>query len=118
MHSDVWLVEHWPHAPEVSQAGLIALGHALDALEPRSPLQPAQVPAATLQIGVVPVHSDGSEAEHWPQPPVGSQAGLVALAHALEAPDPLSPLQLAHVPEARSQTGVVPVHSAESTDEH
>jgi hypothetical protein len=118
------VVEHCPHAPDGSQAG-VAPPHSL------SPPQARQVCVVVLQIGVVPPHCafdvHGTQvplvvkqagvaalhwvelvAEHWPQLPQGSQAGVVP-------PHSLSPPQARQVWLARLQIGVLPPHCAFDT---
>jgi hypothetical protein len=115
------IAEHWPHAPLGSQAGVapphwLSLEHAWHVCVPALqtgvvPEQSAlathrtQVPLAALQTGVPPVHCAELPVEHWPQAPLGSQAGVVP-------PHSLSPLQPRHVRKEGSQIGVAPPQSA------
>ena len=57
------------------------------------------------QSGVAPVHCVLLLAEHWPQAPDVSQAGVAP-------PHSLSPEQARQVWKAKSQTGVAPLQSA------
>ena len=84
-----------------SHTGVVPLQSALAT-------QRTHVPVAVLQTGVAPVHWVALPAEHWPQAPLGSQAGLVPL-HSL------SPLHERQVRNAGSQMGVVPPQSALAT---
>jgi hypothetical protein len=65
-------------------------------------LQAAQVFDPISQIGVAPPHAVWFEAEHWTQVCWAVQTGADAVGHARDAPEPWSPLQGAHVPEAMS----------------
>ena len=120
VHLVVFVAEHCPHAPLDWQAGVVP-PHSPSPPQPRqvwlppsqmgvAPLQSAlathrtQVPAATLQTGVAPVHWVALPAEHCPQAPPGWQAG-VAPAHSL------SPEQARQTRRAGSQTGVAPPQS-------
>jgi hypothetical protein len=113
--------EHWPQAPLGWQAGVMP-PHSPSPPQPRHawkagsqtgfvPLQSAlarqdtQLPADTLHSGVAPVQAVALDAEHWPQAPVGWQAGV-------EPPHSLSPAQARQTCAATLQTGVVPPHSA------
>ena len=64
-----------------------------------------QVPLTALQTGVPPVHCAELPAEHWPQAPLASQAGVVP-------PHSPSPPQARQVRNDGSQMGVVPPQSA------
>jgi hypothetical protein len=83
-----------------------------------SPLHPAQVPVGVSQSGVVPPHCAVLLAEHCPHAPETWQAGVEGEGQARVAPEPLSPLQPAHVADAVSQNGVVPEHCVEFVAEH
>jgi hypothetical protein len=112
----VFVAEHWPHAPEGSQAGVAP---------PQSPSPPqarqawvvasqmgllplhwalvthdTQVPLPVLQYGVVPVQSVVLPLEHWPHAPDGSHAGV-------EPPQSLSPPQPRQAWRLPSQIGAV-----------
>jgi hypothetical protein len=65
--------------------------------------QATQLPAVTSHIGVAPLQAVMFVLEHWPQAPVGSQAG-VDPAHSP------SPEQARQACVAVLQTGVVPLH--------
>jgi hypothetical protein len=52
------------HEPSVLQTGLVAEGQVLVAVLPLPPLQPAQVPDATSQVGVAAEHPLVLVAEH------------------------------------------------------
>jgi len=91
--SEALLAEHCPHAPDGWQAGVLPPQSASAAqarqacvvvlqtgvLPPHwaSVTQGTQVPVAVRQIGVAPPHADALVAEHCPQAPLGSQAGVV-----------------------------------------
>lgn len=62
-----------------------------------------QVPEDTSQTGVAPVHAVRLVAEHWPQAPLGWQAGAAALQLRSEP-------QGTQAPVPRSHTGVEPPH--------
>jgi hypothetical protein len=96
-HCEVLVGEHWLQTPFDRQAG-------------SAPLQsvslwqvPRQVPVATLQIEVSPVHWAWLVAEHWLQEPSGWQAGVVP-------PHSASRVQPRQTPMSLSHTGVAPVH--------
>ena len=96
--------------------------------------QATQVPPATSQTGVAPVHFAVFVAEHAPHAPVGSHAGVVpphstSPAHARQVcvaalHTGFVPVQSAfatqatQLPEAALQTGVVPPHLATFVAEH
>ena len=123
-HWDPLLAEHCAQAPLGWQAGATP-PHSPSPVQPRQvcepgsqtgfgPLQsaaarqPTQAPATALQTGVAPVHADTFWAEHWPQAPLGWQAGV----------DPPQSPSLEHVRQvwvARSQAGVDPVQSEFAT---
>jgi hypothetical protein len=113
--------EHWPQAPLGWQAGVMP-PHSPSPPQPRHewkagsqtglvPLQSAsarhdtQLPAGTLQRGVAPAQAVAFDAEHWPQAPLGWQAGVAP-------PHSPSPAQARHTCAATLHTGVVPPHSA------
>jgi hypothetical protein len=114
--------EHWPHAPDGSQAGvepphspsppqprqLCRLASQIGAVEPLQsalPRHETQLPLDTRQMGVVPVHCAWFVLEHWPQAPDDWQAGV-------GLPQSVSPPQARHMWVAVLQTGRVPPHSA------
>ena len=120
------LDEHWPQAPDGSQAG-VDPPHSLSAAQarhawvavlqtgvapPQSPLlvQPTQVPEGTSQDGVAPPHAVTLLAEHWPQAPEGSQAGVAP-------PQSPSRAQARQTCVPPSQMGVIPPHWALLTQE-
>jgi len=96
--------------------------------------QGTQVPVAVRQAGRGPVHREALLAEHWPQAPLGWQAGVApphwpSLEHGTQvcvAPSQMGvvPAQSAfvaqrtQVPLLVSQTGVAPVHRVEFPAEH
>lgn len=83
----------------ILQAGFVGLTQSLFCR------QPTHTPAATLQSGVAPAHCVWLVAEHWPQAPLGWQAGVA----------PLQLASLVHGPQVCVpvlQTGVVPPQSA------
>src|SRR6185312_711576 len=103
---------HWPQAPDGSQAGV-------DPLHSLSPAQARQAWVAVLQTGVAPPHwlsvvqppqAVTLLAEHWPQAPVGSQAGVAP-------PQSLSRAQARQTCVPPSQMGVIPPHWALLTHE-
>ena len=67
--------------------------------------QRTQVPDPTSHTGVAPVHATALPAEHWPQRPLGWQAGVAP-------PHSLSPPHARQVRNAGSQIGVDPPQSA------
>src|SRR5207302_4729652 len=91
---------------------LLGKPHASEAPEPLSPLHAAHNPAGTLHTGVVATHEPWFVAEHWPQAPDGSHAGLLLVGQAWAVPDPKSPLQPVHKPEPTLHNGVFPLQSA------
>jgi hypothetical protein len=112
--------EHWPHAPDGSQAG-VAPPHSPSPPQARHvcvaplqmgvvPLQSAfavqrtHTPAVVSHTGVPPVHFVVLPAEHWPHAPDGSHAGVVP-------PHSPSPPQARQVRNAGSQMGVEPAQS-------
>jgi hypothetical protein len=116
-----FVAEHWPHAPEVWQAG-VAPPHSPSPAQARQvcaatlqtgvtpphsafELQFTQVPLATLQAGIDPVHFVLFVAEQTPHAPDGWQAGVAPL----QSPSPPQPRQ---VWLDGSQIGVVPPQSA------
>jgi hypothetical protein len=122
VQSAVFVVEHWPQAPDPWQAGVAPL-HSLSPAQARQTcalvlqtgvtpphsafeMQFTQVPLPTLHAGIDPVQRVVLVAEQTPQAPDGWQAGV--------APPP----QSASPPQARqvwldvSQTGVLPEQSA------
>ena len=116
-----FVAEHWPQAPLASHAGVapphwLSAVHAWHTCVP--PLQTGVVPphwafdvqgtqvaAGVKQTGAAPEHAVALVAEHWPQAPLDSQAG-VTFGHS-ESP--------AHARQACVvvlQTGVAPPHWA------
>jgi hypothetical protein len=115
------VAEHWPQAPEDSQAG-VEPPHSLSPAQARQTwvavlqtglvpphsallMQLTQVPLGTSQAGVVPVHLVVLVAEQIPQAPEAWQAGVAPL----QSASPAQPRQVWLLP---SQTGVVPEQSA------
>ena len=111
--------EHWPLAPDDSQAG-VAPPHSPSPAQARQvcvvvlhtgvipphcalDVHETQRPAPVLQTGVVPEHCAALVPEHWPQAPHDSQAGV-------EPPHSVSPEQARQVCVAVLQTGVLPPH--------
>jgi hypothetical protein len=111
------------HGPQVcvarSQTGAVPPHCELDT-------QGTHVDVATSQAGRVPVHLTALPAEHWPQAPFASQAG-VATPHSPSAaqarqtwaatlhtgfvpPHSALVMQLTQVPLPTSQAGMLPVH--------
>jgi hypothetical protein len=68
------------------------------------PVQRTHTPLVVLHTGVPPPHAMALPAEHWPQAPDGSQAGVVP-------PHSPSPPQARHVRNAGSQMGLLPAQS-------
>ena len=62
--------EHVPHAPLVSHAGAVVVGHARFAVLPLSPVHAAHAPAVS-HVGVVPPHSERLDGEQTVHAPVG-----------------------------------------------
>jgi hypothetical protein len=122
VQSVVLLAEHWPHAPEGSQAG-VEPPHSPSPPQPRQLCRvesqtgavglpqsalarhETQLPVAVRQMGVVPVQAVLLVAEHWPQAPELWQAGV-------DPPHSPSPAQARQTCVAVLQTGLVPPHSA------
>jgi hypothetical protein len=144
------VAEHWPHAPDVWQAGA-ELGHWLSfahgwqrwavvlqtgVVPPHCALvlQLAHTPSATLQTGVVPEHFVTFVAEQTPHEPFGWQAGVapghwLSLAQAWQTcalvlqtgvvpPHSAFDTHGTQVPPATLQAGVAPVHLIELEAEH
>ena len=120
-HAVAFVAEHWPHAPDGWQAG-VAPPHSLSPPHARQvcvlrlqigvapeqsalAMQRTQVPEPTSHTGVAPVHAAALPAEHWPQRPLGWQAGVAP-------PHSLSPPHARQVRNAGSQIGVAPPQSA------
>ena len=118
------MAEHWPHAPVGSQAG-VAPPHSLSAPQARQVCEAVlqigvvpphwafdvhgtHVPFVVKQAGVAPLHWVELVAEHCPQPPHGSQAGV-------EPPHSLSPPQARQQCVDKLQIGVLPPHWAFET---
>ena len=118
-HSLALVAEHWAQAPPGWQAG-VAPPHSPSASQMRqlwlvgshtgwaaahcpSTRQLTHSPDAASHRGVVPAQADVSAAEHWPQAPLGWQAG-VAPPHWASAAQPWQ------VCAWRSQTGAVAPH--------
>jgi len=120
-HWAALLAEHWPQAPQGSQAGVepphslspeqarqvcvVVLHTGVDPPHSAFVRQVTQVEVAVLQTGVAPVQAVALVAEHCPQAPDDSQAG-VAPPHSASEP------QARQVCAAVLQTGVVPPHWA------
>jgi len=118
------VAEHWPHAPEGSQAGVVpphspSLPQARQVWVPvlqtgAVPLHCAfdvhgtHVPVVVKQAGVVPPHLLVLVAEHWPHAPEDWQAGVAP-------PQSLSPPQAWQRWVLPLHTGVVPEQSALAT---
>jgi hypothetical protein len=118
-HFVALVAEHWPQAPLASQAGAevghwtsVAQGRHVcvvasqtGAVPPQFALdvQGTQVALEVSQAGVEPEHFVALVAEHWPQAPLASQAG-VALGHSE------SPAHARQVWVVALQTGSVPLH--------
>jgi hypothetical protein len=118
----VLVAEQTPHPPDGWQAGLVP-PHSLSPAQarqtcvvpsqtgacalPQSALarQATQVPAETSHMGVAPLQAVLLVLEHWPQAPVGSQAGVAP-------PQSLSPAQARQACDAVLHTGVAPPHCA------
>jgi len=114
VQADPFVAEHCLQTP-ATHAGAV-VGQACEAVEPASPLQPTQVPVVASQNAVAPVHAVALVAEHCLQEPdthAGADPG-----HALDAPEPLSPLQPTQVLVVVSQNAVAPVHAVEFVAEH
>jgi len=93
-----------------------------------------QIPMVVSQTGVPPVHFERFDAEHWPQAPVGSQAGVVPpqststaqarhvcvnpLQMGAAPPQSAFAVQRTHVPVVVSQTGVAPEQAMVFPAEH
>jgi len=92
VHLVTFIAEHWPQAPEGSQAG-VALGHWLSAVQDWQEwlvvlqtgvvpaqfaldVQGTQVAIETSQAGVAPLHFVALVAEQTPQAPLDWQAGV------------------------------------------
>jgi hypothetical protein len=120
-HAPVFVAEHWPQVPEVSQAG-VEPPHSPSPAQPRhrcvivlqigdAPAQSAferqgtQLPVAALHSGVAPTQRDPFVAEHWPQAPEAWQAGAAP-------PHSPSPAHARQVCVPALQTGVAPAHCA------
>jgi hypothetical protein len=95
---------HWPSfaqawhtCADVLQTGVVPLHSAFET-------QGTHVPFAVLQAGVAPVHFTEFAAEHWPQAPFGSQAGVAP-------PQSESVVQAWHVWRIGSHTGFAPEQS-------
>ena len=115
------VAEHWPQAPDASQAG-VAPPHSPSPAQARqlwvAVLQTGVVPPhcafdvqgthvvlATSQTGVAPLQAVAFVAEHWPHAPVASQAGVAP-------PHSPSPAQARQVCVVVLHTGVDPPHWA------
>jgi hypothetical protein len=119
-HLVLFVAEQTPQAPPGWQAGVAPPQSAsppqarhvwVDVLQtgvvpPHSALEThgTQLPTVVLQTGVAAVHLVPLLAEHWPQAPPGSQAGVAP-------PQSPSIAQAWHVWKMRSQTGVAPEQS-------
>jgi hypothetical protein len=116
--------EHWPQAPEGWQAGVappqstsppqarqacvLVLHTGLVPPHWAFDVHGTQVPVATKQAGVAPVHLLALVAEQTPHDPLGWQAGVAPL-------QSLSPAQARQVWVVVLQTGVLPPHWAFET---
>jgi len=121
VHCMLFVAEQTPQAPVGSQAGVAppqspSPAHArhvcvvplqMGVVPPQSAfaVHRTHVPAPVSQTGVPPVHCVAFPAEHWPQAPDGSQAGIAP-------PHSPSPPQARHVKNAGSQMGFAPAQSA------
>ncbi|MFL5303686.1 MAG: hypothetical protein ACJ8F1_00660 [Polyangia bacterium] len=116
-----FVAEHWPHAPEASQAG-VAPPHSPSPAQARQvwvavlqtgavpphcafDVHGTQVPVVVKQAGVAPEHSAVFVAEHCPHAPDARQAGVAP-------PQSTSPPQARQVCVAALQIGVDPPHCA------
>jgi len=121
VHRAAFVAEHWPQPPLGWQAG-VAPPHSPSSAQPRqvwkvashfgaaagqspSARQEAQLPLGAWQSGFAPVHRVVFVVEHWPQPPLGWQAGVAP-------PHSPSSVQARQVWAMTLQTGVTPPHSA------
>ena len=121
VHSVVFVGEHAPHEPFISQAG-VAPVHSVSLWQPRqvcvvvlqagaAPLQVAldtqatQTPAAVSQAGVAPVHIATLVVEQAPHDPEGSHAGV-------PPPHSPSPAHARHTCVVALHTGALPEQSA------
>jgi hypothetical protein len=118
-HLVPFVAEHWPQAPDASQAGVappqsVSPPHARHVCEPAlqigvTPAQlafvrhPTQLCDVVLQIGVAPVQAVALPLEHWPHGPDVSHAGVAP-------PHSVSPPHARHVCVPVLHTGVVPPH--------
>jgi hypothetical protein len=149
-HLVALVAEHWPQAPLGSHAGAEAghstsLTHARHVCEavPQTGVVPphceldvhaTHVPLETLQAGVPPTHSERFVDEHWPQTPLGWQAGVAppqaasvvqpwqvcvaASQTGAEAPQSASERHATHTPTLVSQSRVPPVQRVVFVAEH
>jgi len=116
-----FVAEHWPQAPDASQAG-VAPPHSPSPAQARQvwvavlhtgavpphcafDVHGTQVPVVVKQAGVLPEHCELLVAEHWPQAPEAWQAGVAP-------PQSPSPAQARQVCVAVLHTGAVPPHCA------
>lgn len=115
-------VTHLPHEPALPPAelqyGFPAVGHACVAAVALSPLHAAHVFVGTSHVGVVPLHAVAFVAEHATHSPVARQAGAAPVWHSRVAPEPLSPLQVAHVFVAMLHDGIAPAQAVVFVAEH
>jgi hypothetical protein len=126
VHALALVLEHWPHAPEVWQAG-VPPPHSLSPLQARQTcavvlhtgaeplhcalaMQPTQVPDPTAQTGVAPPQTFALVLEHWPHAPEVWQAGV-------EPPQSPSRAQARQTRVPVSQIGVPAPHCALLTQE-
>jgi hypothetical protein len=91
------LAHAWQVWAPVLQTGVVPPQSVFD-------VQATHVPFDTLQAGVAPVHLIELPAEHWPQAPFDSHAGVAP-------PHSASVAQAWHVWRIGSQTGVTPMQS-------
>jgi hypothetical protein len=119
VQAEALLPEHCPQAPDAWQAGVdppqsvspaqarqawvVVLQTGVVPEHCASPTQPTQLPEPVSQIGVDPPQALAFVLEHWPQAPVGSQAGVAP-------PQSPSRAQARQTWPLPSQMGVVPLH--------
>jgi hypothetical protein len=121
VQSATFVVEHWPHAPEASHAGVVP-PHSPSPPQARQErvvvlhtgvvprqsvlvLQPTHAPVPTLHTEFGPVHFVVLVAEQTPHAPVGSHAGVLP-------PHSPSPAHPRHVWVVPLHTGALPPQSA------
>ena len=113
---------HLPHEPAFPPArlqyGLALVGHGSVVAAVLSPLQATHVLVAVSHVGVPPLQAVAFVAEHVAHVPFARHAGAPPVWHARVAPEPLSPLHVAHVPVAVLHVGVAPAHAVTLVVEH